>query len=516
MADRLIHNRVFKVSKELNRLDLLCEQHRRQIDHREGLPDWERPNTPAGKASGRHGRTPAFFAWNEESNQRSRPTWQTETPQKVARTLHLTPTRDREQNEARQPAPERSPYKNLGGSDPETTTVLQSEQVEHEGMDEASAIEVYSDDKSAEEEQPVVTGRTIAVSPMREDILDRVYPPATTTVPQRNATSLEAASPYHPPSSPRYRHGRRLQASDAAIPTSRAQQYAAGVTTEQADRYRMSRSSGKRFRSPAKRTTLWDDLCNSYIHQSGANNSNNTNTTNFSHKRIARAAAERAFGGSSVFRTLNMDSYGWPGSESGQRRPVMTGPEAMTVANHAVREFLGGRDEECKQSEPPTQSSTVTEAVETSNEVPSSSTPESRTGNNRKSKRVSFGGDNTQPQPRTLPVLADKTTQTEDSLLPARPQSRIITRDSQTRDYGSPVRCPACDTVVDESGRPRKVPRSSTNSDAAASTQQRNYRRTSSHLTNPIMINPRYPPEPTIFRGRSTYSSAFNDRLAWR
>ncbi|KAG6968442.1 hypothetical protein JG687_00003737 [Phytophthora cactorum] len=402
MVDRLIHNRVFKVSKELNRLDLLCEQHRRQIGHREGLPDWERPNTPAGKASGRHGRTPAFFAWDEESEHRPRPTWQTETPQKVARTLHLTPTRG-EREKDRQPAPERSPHENVGEDVLETATSLPSEQVELEGMDEASAIEVDRDDRSVEEEQPVGTGRTIAVSPIREDILDRVHPPnARTSVSSRNLTlplTVEAApSPYHPPSSPRYRHGRRLQANDAAIPTPRAQQYAAGVTTQQADRYRMSRTSGKRFRSPAKPTTLWDDLCNTYIHQSAASSNTNTNPTSFSRKRTTNSAAERAFGGSSVFPTVNTDTYGWPGSESSgfNRRPVLTGSEAMNVANHAVREFLGGRDEETNQSEPPMESrqrsgesDRVAGTVELPGEVPNASTTGSRTGNNRKSKRGS-------------------------------------------------------------------------------------------------------------------------------
>ncbi|KAF4039191.1 hypothetical protein GN244_ATG08621 [Phytophthora infestans] len=527
MPDRLIHNRVFKVSKELNRLDLLCEQHRRQIGHRKGLPDWERPNTPAGKASGRRGRTPAFFAWNEESEHTPRPAWQPETPQKVARTLHLTPTRDRERDEDMQPAPERSPYESVGGGNLETTTALPSEQVEHEGVDETSAIEVDSDDRSVEEDRPVVAERSIAVSPLREDILDRLHPPAAATVSSRNPTPLStveaASSPYHPPLSPRYRHGRRLEASDAAVPTPRAQQYAAGVTTEQADRFRMSRTSGKRFRSPAKRTTLWGDLCDTYIHQSGA--SSNQNNSRFAHKRATPSAAERAFGGSSVFRTLNMNASAWPTSDSagGQRRPVVTGSDAMNVANHAVRAFLAGCDDETKQSEPPMQSHLrggesewVTGAVETSDQLPSVSATGSRTGNNRKSKRVSFGGQNTRPQPRTLPVLADKTTQTEDSLLPARYNVRTLPRDTQTGDYPASVRCAACDSAADESGRPRKIPRGSASSIAESPAQQRKYRRTSSHLTNPIMINPRYLPEPTTFRGTSTHSSVVNDRLAWR
>ncbi|KAG7392918.1 hypothetical protein PHYPSEUDO_013406 [Phytophthora pseudosyringae] len=507
MADRLIHDRMFKVSKGLNRLDVLCEQHRRQTDHREGLPDWERPQTPAGKASARHGRTPAFFAWSEDAEQRPRPTWQTETPQKVARTLDLTPTRDRERDGDRQPAPERSP----SGDGPEVLPLPPGDD-EDEGMHQDSAIEVDSD---AEEDQPMVTGRSIAVSPMREDILDRVQPLAAASSRERTpAPTVEAA----PSPSPRYRHGRRLQASDAAIPAPRAQLYAAGVTTGEADRYRMNTSSGKRFRSPAKPTSLWGDLCNTYIHQSGGASSNSSrNTASFSHKRLTRSAAEQTFGGSSVLRTLNMNTHDWPGSEAtrGERRPVLSGPDAMTVANQAVREFLGGHDEESKHSDPSMQSRQrrAENDVGTPGEELRTSTTGSRTGSNRKSKRVSFGGDSTRPQPRTLPVLADKTTQTEDSLLPAHNQSRNTRRDAQRRDSGSPVRCPACDAAVDESGRPRKVPRSSTDSVAAVPAPPRTFRR---HLTNPILINPRYPPEPSTFRGKSTYSTLFNDRLAWR
>lgn len=493
MADRLIHNRVFKVSKGLNRLDLLCEQHRRQIGHREGLPDWERPNTPAGKSSGRHGRTPAFFAWNEDSDsveQRPRNSWQTETPQKVARTLDLS------END-RQPDPERAP----SGNGLETSLG----QDEDEGMSEDAAIEVGSD---AEEKQLEPAGRSIAVSPIREDILDRVRPPAGSAnvafrVPTPPASVDNAPSSYRAPSSPRYIHGRRLYPSDAAVPTPQA----AGVTTEQADRYRMRSSSGKRIRSAAKPSSMWEELCDSYIHQSGASSATSRNSSSFSHKRMVRSAAERTFGGSSVFRSLNMDTYGWP--SSGSHR-VVTGPEAMSIANRAEREFLGRTDEESKLSEPPMQVESDVVPVEDSRvELPAGIS-------SRKSKRVSFGGESVRPQPRTLPVLADKTTQTEEVLQPARRQTRSAPSNVPSRDPNSPVRCPACDTVVDESGRPRKVPKTSATTVAEAPAQQRNFRRTSNHLTNPIMTNPRYPPEPTTFRGRTTYNTVFNDRLAWR
>uniref|UniRef100_H3HAS5 Uncharacterized protein n=1 Tax=Phytophthora ramorum TaxID=164328 RepID=H3HAS5_PHYRM len=119
MADRLIHQRVFKVSKALNRL------HRRQMESREGLPDWEKPRTPAGKASKRYETTPAFFAWDEEPKQKQQSTWQTQSPQ------------------------------------------------------EDTAIEVDSDDRS-EEEQPQVVGRSITellrLEDPRKQQLVRIYP----------------------------------------------------------------------------------------------------------------------------------------------------------------------------------------------------------------------------------------------------------------------------------------------------------------------------------------------------
>jgi hypothetical protein len=411
-----------------------------------------------------------------------------------------------------EPAPERSPFVDDGR---ESATVRPLSSVEMneqpDGMEEDNAIEVDSEDRSSEADQPVVTGRAIAVSPLRQDILDRApgAAVAVASAPPRT-TAAVSPSPYRPPSSPRYRHGRRLLETDAAVPN------AAGVTTEQADRYRMSRSSGKRFRSPAKPTSLWGDLCSSYIHQSGASDANRT-TPSFSHKRQARSAAERTFGGSSVFRAPSADAYGWPRSEStrGERQPVLSGAGAMNVAHQAAREFLGERDVETKQSEPPMQLVPF-EQVEVGRTAPSGR--RSDASNYRRGKRVSFGGhsdahvpseDPAHPQPRTLPVLADKTTQTEAFLLSARKQPRP---DRETGE-STPVYCPACDTPMDEPERARKVPRGSAE---AAPAQQRSFRRTSTHLTNPIMINPRYPPEPTAFRGRSTYSTEFIDRLPWR
>ncbi|KAL4136825.1 hypothetical protein PRIC2_000353 [Phytophthora ramorum] len=148
MADRLIHQRVSKVSKALNRLDLLCGQHRRQMESRQGLPDWEKPRTPAGKASKRYETTPAFFAWDEEPKQKQQSTWQTQSPQKVARTLEMT----------EDAGLERSPY------DISMEEIVERSVPVEDGTEEDTAIEVDSDDRS-EEEQPQVVGRSITSYP---------------------------------------------------------------------------------------------------------------------------------------------------------------------------------------------------------------------------------------------------------------------------------------------------------------------------------------------------------------
>ncbi|UIZ27470.1 hypothetical protein KXD40_005864 [Peronospora effusa] len=521
MTEYPIHQRVFKVSNEMNPLDLLCEQHKRQIQHRKGLPDWETPRAPAGKVSNHHVTTPAFFAWDHE---RPQATWQTETPQKVARTLEM-------ESEPEMVMGERSLHTYSSQERPESIDV--------EGQEEDAAIDVDdTNDRLSEEDQYGVTGRCIAVSPMREDILDRAPPSITVENPTHLSVAEVSPSPYRPPPSSRYRQGRRLEENDGAIPLSRTQLYVAGVTTEQADRYRMSRSSGKRLRSPAKRTILWGDESDSYIHQSGANA--NTTTPSFSHKRQVCSAAERTFGGSSMFRTLNMDTCNWPRSEGlrGQRRPVLTGSDATNVANQTVREFLGEREEESKQAELPQQQVPAFHHRvdnDTFTSVPPGAevfgAPTAAPKNYRRTKRVSFGGNAlanlpnevaVYPQPRTLPLLADKTTQTEASLLPTRLQTRSDRldvsdcREAQGRDHASPSRFSTGDTTIGDFERPRKIPRGSTNAVDAAFAQQHNYRRTSSHLTNPIMTNPRYQPETTASKRKSTYSTVFNDRLAWR
>ncbi|KAJ0397372.1 hypothetical protein P43SY_008203 [Pythium insidiosum] len=58
--------RIWKVSKALDRLSVLCEQHQRQIKHVEGLPEWRVPGEPAGLPSHEPERAPPFFAWYHE------------------------------------------------------------------------------------------------------------------------------------------------------------------------------------------------------------------------------------------------------------------------------------------------------------------------------------------------------------------------------------------------------------------------------------------------------------------
>ncbi|CAI5711216.1 unnamed protein product [Hyaloperonospora brassicae] len=397
--------------------------------------------------------------------------------------------------------------------------------------DVADGVEI--DDGSscgAEDDRAVVLGRSIAVSPSREDILDRCPPPAAVAAGAVTRSPVAVSpSPYCLSSTARSRYSRRLEDSGNAVSTTRAQLSVAGVTTEQADRYRMSRSSGKRLRSPSKPTTLWGDPCSSYNRHSGTRS--NTDTPSFSHKRQERSAAERTFGGSSVFRTLNMDTYGWPRSESvrGQHRSVATGPDA-TEAERGLprdvesRQLPGAHSQQAHYQQRSADHSSTSCTGLVDSEIYASPLAEPRSY--KKTKRVSFHGNShvdlptevaTHPQPRTLPVLADKTTQTEAFLLstwkpPGSDTLGVSDRhDGQRNDQGSPLRS----SVINESEHPRQLPSEVGDAAGAARTQRRHYRQTSGHLTNPIMVNPRYQPEPTTFR-RSTYSTLRNDKFPWR
>ncbi|TDH67816.1 uncharacterized protein CCR75_004824 [Bremia lactucae] len=427
MTDRLVHNRAFRVSKERNQLvhihlltshktllhlrdvillyefqDLLCEQRRRQLSHRKDLPDQERLATPAGKANNHHERTPAFFAWNEEAAfSRSRPTWQAETPQKIARTLHLTPPREC------QPAPERSP----DGS----------------RYDERALFLHENEDICTVQDHDIVTSdpveRVITVTPIREDILDRVRP--------SGSTFRSHDSPSHAP----------LSTPRPLTPHS-----AAGLPTIQADRYRMNRSSGKRIRVSAQPTSLW--------------NTTGTPQDN-TQKRLysANPSLRRSTDSSAVSQALQMTT---------------------TDSNSA------GHD-----------------TITTFRDVP---IYETRTD----TRHVSFSEKKAHPQPRTLPVLADKTTQTDESLGLPRSDARLLSPHILTEDEDKLMPCAVHASNTDEAERSRKKQKTS---DAA---EQPQFRRTSSHTTNPILINPRILPDTTTFRRRSTNSSVLNDRLAWR
>lgn len=380
--------------------------------------------------------------------------------QKVARTLHLSPVRDP------QPVPERSPDQ----CNEENATITGS----NTDLDKESAIETNSVNNPINGDTLLPTERSIAVSPIRQDILDRDYSPAPALAP--------------------YRHHHRF-ANATATPTPRTHDIVAGLSTEKADRYRMNRSSGKRFRSPA-RTSLWEDYNDTYTYQDTASNKS---ATTLSHKRITRSTAERTFDSHAVSQALNMTPMIAQSSHR-EHQSNQTGPDALNVANHAAREFL--RDENWKQLEPPQldQINTPEDTSHTTRSVDS----------HRKSKRVSFDEETARTQPRTLPILADKTTQTDESLWPPRAVPRMLSSDEQAQNADASVRRSACEDVENETGRPRKVMRHS------VPVQQPNFRRSSSHLTNPILINPRHPPEPTTFRRRPASSTVINDRLAWR
>ncbi|RLN90275.1 hypothetical protein BBJ28_00017569 [Nothophytophthora sp. Chile5] len=485
---------------------LMCEQHKLQTEHRKGLPDWMQPTGPAGVTSDGPAQAPTYFAWGEQPKNGQQPEPSPPLTEQQVPTAGGTTARELEYSAVRERAPPEKASEIR--QEAAAVTPLSSQHGESLGNTEGTAI-VVDDDRA----QPVENVSASAPAS-----------PPRTSVAQPVVVVEDSPSPLHGVPSPRYKYGHRLKASDLAATSPRARSLPAGVTTVAADRYRMNKSSGKVCRSPMKRTSLWDDLCSSYLHQS--------EKTSDDRSVAVKRAAPAAGGANASFRTSYMDSFNWPRSESsrGERRPVVTGTEALQVANRAVREFLGDSEEQPNRSQRGPMSPVTVIPDET--QPPA---PKTHASSAKKAKAVSFAANEDVPPASTsnpqqvdgsVPLAApsarvefvDSMTQTdEEPLLPARKnplskkqaRSRLLDscRYCEAR-HDSPVRCPACDAVAGEAERPKKMLKAATGD---RPTQSFNH-----HLTNPILLNPRYPQEPMTFRGRSTYSTEFGAKVSRR
>lgn len=66
-ASYSVHQRIWKVSSTLDRLSLLCEQHKLQTKHVDGKLDWSIPSVAAGLPTRDHVHVPSNFAWNVDT-----------------------------------------------------------------------------------------------------------------------------------------------------------------------------------------------------------------------------------------------------------------------------------------------------------------------------------------------------------------------------------------------------------------------------------------------------------------
>lgn len=298
------------------------------------------------------------------------------------------------------------------------------------------------------------------VTPVRST---RRTPPPPVSVPAYSGSSsapllLSPSSATAP--SPRYKHGRRLREIDLVLP-SRADSYRstpAGISTVAADRFKRRpsfRSPDWAMRRPNKRLAFLDSQVRLAEEQ---------------HRNADRAATVPA---------ASPSDRQWDNRSAQslyeRRHYVLSGSDAQRVAKTAASEFL---------SEYPQENTVVNshqvDGVHVGPTIIMSETP-------RKSK----------------PASVDEAVQV-DLELPSKPSVRVVDRTTQTDQLEAQPAGEMSTPVVDSAQTTTFT--SSKTRHVSASPQ----------LMNPILMNPRYPPEPSTFRSQTTYRLDFSDRRAGR
>lgn len=283
-------------------------------------------------------------------------------------------------------------------------------------------------------------------------------------------------TPSHPVPSPRYRRGRGILGSDLRLTP-------AGISTVAADRFKRRAS----FRSPD-----WEH-----------HRPNKRLSFLESQVQLAHEAHEQQRADSAKRPSIDGSFRRRRGSFEHGRKYVLSGPAALDVARSAEREFLGGY-----LNEDATPSSDNRAADETHGVVAGTENKGVQVESDDLEKRV------------VPPRVIDSTTQTDEDLS-SRPQVVMTTSSARkARPHTcascemhcrSPLYCEACALGGANSGRARKTQRTDEPSRAEAGGSRRPVT-PNPHLTNPILLNPRYPPEPSAFRGRTSYRRDFAER----
>lgn len=311
-------------------------------------------------------------------------------------------------------------------------------------------------------EETPATPASGMVTPVRPT---RRTPPPPVNMPAYNSNTTLLLSPTSTVPSPRYKHGRRLREIDLARPSS-ADSYRstpAGISTVAADRFKKRpsfRSPDWAQRRPNKRLAFLDSQ---------------VRLAEEEHKNADRAAASRSAASPSDRQWDNRSAQ----SLYERRKYVLSGSDALRVANNAAREFL--------HEYPLENTVTNSQQIEGVHVGPTIITSE----NPRKSK----------------PASVDEAVQV-DLELPKKPTVRVVDRTTQTDQLEA---WPAAEITppVTESVHPSATVTSARSSKAPRVS-------TSPQLMNPILMNPRYPPEPSAFRAQTSYRLNFGDRRADR
>ncbi|DBA04127.1 TPA: hypothetical protein N0F65_004235 [Lagenidium giganteum] len=190
-----VRERVWKVSKALDQLALMCEQHHLQMQSRPGLPDWRVPDVAAGVSSRKGAAAPLNFAWQKpKQNQAAMDLAAAETrpasPIEAATSASndhqshapsMTESAEKRQQELRRQAQQHI-------SRVEETAIVAPAPLRTDIIDDVSKLVTKSTHSPPLDPQPPVATETEAAAP-RE-----AMPSTTTTVPSAHHSDVKEIS----------------------------------------------------------------------------------------------------------------------------------------------------------------------------------------------------------------------------------------------------------------------------------------------------------------------------------
>lgn len=320
----------------------------------------------------------------------------------------------------------------------------------------ALAVDLTSPEADAQQAEPATPVGVVAETP----VVDVESAESAEPRPQIEMSSTPVpVTPTRAHASPRYQHGRGLSEMDLARPSSAnsSRSTPAGISTVAYDRFKKRPS----FRSP--------DWARRRPNKRLAFLESQVQLAQEEHERADEA--ERSRNAGRRHNEANSQNL------YGRRTYVLTGSDALQVANSAVREFLHDYPQESAVAN---RGVTPLDAVENSPRVPT--TPSQ-----------------IQSQLRPRVPTVDEAVQVDLVQPERRPKRTVLLVDSTTQT--SPPPRPATTPVRGGPATPRTP---------SSIHRLRRPAPTTPQAFNPVLMNQRYPPEPLVFSAQTSYNQEFS------